>query len=1136
MVRIIILILVFQFGVKAQCFYQIPSRTPVSAHNAVFADFNNDGNVDYVNYNYSQVDYRLGTGTSDDYNLNSGGSVAFIGSPPSGVSGLDFNNDGKMDLAVIVSNSVVVFQNNANMSFAPIYTTSLAGTVTKLICKDINNDNQTDLLLFSYGTNSCIYSARLNQGNGNFSSQPAYTSTVVTDNSDLCDFNGDNILDLITINNTVILGNKYHFLTGNGSGFYSSPVMGTFLGNTNLTEIITGDFNNDLKNDFATISTNTLGISNIIIRYGNGSGGFPASATVNDVDVKSINFKDMNNDNLQDLVYGSGQKELVIRYNNGTTLFANRTSLLTDNPTLEVNFADLNNDNNLDLISTNSNSISLEIFNLGNKNYRAITTYPSHIAAANVLDVNNDGWKDVVGSTLNGIDVIFNNASNSFTSQVSYTNGVTCSSGTIIRFADVNNNGTMDVVKSCGTTSGFNINLFLSNSVGTFTNTVHIMGSNNNTGMELADFNNDNKIDIAVTNSSQQLVIFLGNGNGTFNANAINLAFAGTSLEISDFNNDNIKDIVVGTYNSIGVLLGNGDGTFQNPINKTLSLTNGPVDALKCHDFNSDGYKDIVTKRYLGSTIVIQIVIGGAANTFTVLPTFFSQAAGPSVSGDMILTDINSDSKMDVIYSTCCYIRGIYNTTGTQFGGPSELYVGTDYIYSLCETDLNNDSKPDILASVFNNNISQESLILPIYRSNMSNAPLFGSADICSSSSATLNINTTTPVNWYASSSTSAPLGSGAQFVTPVLTTSNSASTFSYFAINSNTFCAAFLNSVAVTVTVQNCVWPGDLDYDLSVSNTDLFPLGIYFGQTGNQRNNPTINWAAQKCTDWSFSQGNFYNGKHVDSNGDGIVNFSDTLAIVSNYNLLHLQKSQIVTAQTCSNNPIYLSFNKALYYPADTILCNVNYGYQSAIQNCYGIAFDLNYDQTLVKSVNTGVESTTSWLGNNLTEKINFNKIDNNAGIISSSQTRLDHLNKTGYGKLITYKFVLKDTLLLDKMGFDLNNVIKIDSIGNLTPIIACLDSIDIVQGVVGLKELSWNNTGYSIMPNPFTGLIRINNSNNLKDINIEVMDLSGRILLKEKLDTSKQINLSHLSNGTYIIKVSENYNKPIFFKIIKQ
>jgi hypothetical protein len=77
----------------------------------------------------------------------------------------------------------------------------------------------------------------------------------------------------------------------------------------------------------------------------------------------------------------------------------------------------------------------------------------------------------------------------------------------------------------------------------------------------VGDFNNDTRLDIAVANVGiNNVVIFLGNGNGTFAGQMILSTGAGSypiSVAVGDFNQDTLLDIAVANYgnSSIGIFL-----------------------------------------------------------------------------------------------------------------------------------------------------------------------------------------------------------------------------------------------------------------------------------------------------------------------------------------------------------------------------------------------------------------------------------------------------------------------------------------------------------------------------------------------------------------------------------------------------
>src|SRR5207248_1083299 len=79
------------------------------------------------------------------------------------------------------------------------------------------------------------------------------------------------------------------------------------------------------------------------------------------------------------------------------------------------------------------------------------------------------------------------------------------------------------------------------------------------------DFNRDGKLDLACTSySSNKIAILLGNGDGTFQ-NEVDYAVGpgADAIAVGDFNRDGKLDLAVTDNNGVSILLGNGDGSFN---------------------------------------------------------------------------------------------------------------------------------------------------------------------------------------------------------------------------------------------------------------------------------------------------------------------------------------------------------------------------------------------------------------------------------------------------------------------------------------------------------------------------------------------------------------------------------------------
>src|SRR5579864_494764 len=94
-------------------------------------------------------------------------------------------------------------------------------------------------------------------------------------------------------------------------------------------------------------------------------------------------------------------------------------------------------------------------------------------------------------------------------------------------------------------------------------------------GVVTGDFNSDGALDLAVVNSADNTVsVLLSRTNGTFQSHVDYATGSGpNSLVAGDFNGDGKLDLAVanaGVFgspgNTVSVLLGNGDGTFQTQV------------------------------------------------------------------------------------------------------------------------------------------------------------------------------------------------------------------------------------------------------------------------------------------------------------------------------------------------------------------------------------------------------------------------------------------------------------------------------------------------------------------------------------------------------------------------------------------
>jgi hypothetical protein len=115
----------------------------------------------------------------------------------------------------------------------------------------------------------------------------------------------------------------------------------------------------------------------------------------------------------------------------------------------------------------------------------------------------------------------------------------------------------------------------------------------------LGDFNGDGWLDLVTANSGTNnvsVVLNTRNSLAPFDATDVTYAVGTkpTSVAVGDFNGDGKLDLVTANSgsNTVSILLGNGDGTFQSAVSYGVGTAPSSVAA---GDFNGDGKLDLVT-------------------------------------------------------------------------------------------------------------------------------------------------------------------------------------------------------------------------------------------------------------------------------------------------------------------------------------------------------------------------------------------------------------------------------------------------------------------------------------------------------------------------------------------------------------
>jgi len=252
-----------------------------------------------------------------------------------------------------------------------------------------------------------------------------------------------------------------------------------------------------------------------------------------------------------------------------------------------------------------------------------------------------------------------------------------------VKIADVDNDGIPDLLVAhlCAGTNAANCNPSVRGSVGVLLGHDGIFtlvkaynpGGYQTASLAVADVNGDGQPDLLAVNNcassgslgcaNGSVGVLLGNGDGTFNkATTYPAGSFPISLAVADLNGDDKLDLVVTNGNgSVGVLLGNGDGTFASIVN--YASGGSAPQSVAVADLNGDDHPDILVSNSNSNNV--GVLLGNGDGTFGA-PIIYS--TGGNSPSSVAIADVNSDGKPDlvVVNSGSNNIGVLLNNTGVH--------------------------------------------------------------------------------------------------------------------------------------------------------------------------------------------------------------------------------------------------------------------------------------------------------------------------------------------------------------------------------------------------------------------------------------------------------------------------------------
>ncbi|HLQ65404.1 MAG TPA: FG-GAP-like repeat-containing protein, partial [bacterium] len=298
----------------------------------------------------------------------------------------------------------------------------------------------------------------------------------------------------------------------------------------------------------------------------------------------------------------------------------------------------------------------------------AVGTQPQTVA---VGDFRGIGVQDlaVVNAGSNTVSVLLGNGDGTFQAARSYPVGL---KPTSVAVSALRGTTVQDlVVANSGSTT---VSVLLGNGDGTFQPARDFLVGNGPYFVAVGDFRGIGRKDLVTANfgsntpTDNTISVLLGNGDGTFQPAQTYVADRGPiALGVGNFRGIvGRQDLVVVNYGSttVSVLLGNGDGTFQPARNYPVGCSSGPCGAaVAVGDFRGTGIQDLAVAIYGdGTATTVSVLLGNGDGTFQA-PQSYGVGPGPT---SIATGDFRGIGRKDLV--TANWQRNAGNTVSVLLG------------------------------------------------------------------------------------------------------------------------------------------------------------------------------------------------------------------------------------------------------------------------------------------------------------------------------------------------------------------------------------------------------------------------------------------------------------------------------------
>jgi hypothetical protein len=324
----------------------------------------------------------------------------------------------------------------------------------------------------------------------------------------------------------------------------------------------------------------------------------------------------------------------------------------------------------------------------------------------------------------------------------------------------------------------------------------------------------------------------------------------------------------------------------------------------------------------------------------------------------------------------------------------------------------------------------------------------------------------------------------------------------------------------------DQCIWPGDVNFDGIINMADLLSLGQVVGDIGINRPYPEPDeWYGQFGENWNnMLRGHFQaDEKHCDTDGDGYISIADTTAISTFYG----QQHTLVPGSEVTIKKYDIGLDHDLVNPpdsGDTITIYITIGSpQVPAKDLSGVAMNISFDPNTVDSSYTRISVVNeNWITR---EGIPLFMNKNNRVNFDLGLSRIDQASHHGYGRVFEVEIIIDDDIdglrpLGDQFPINIfvHDIVGLDGEGHsfIIP-----DQQLTLMANIDHQETAVVDESFNVFPNPVQDRLGLDFGD--YDVrSLVVTDIQGRIIraFDGKDNIPSSIATIAYVPGVYIVK----------------